>query len=101
MADNEFGSNEIRVHVGNEVELSDEVADALGNLAAALSKEAEEADDVSGFMFEMHGGADLFMMMGGGGMGPKISGEIGDGPLIKVSNRCALEIVVTIPEPKL
>lgn len=96
MADNEFGSNEIRVHVGDEVELSDEVADALGNLAEALSSEAEDADDVSGFRFDMHGGTELFMMMG-----PKISGEVGDGPILKISNRCALDIVVTVPPPKL
>jgi hypothetical protein len=95
MAEN--ASNEIRVHVGDSVELSDDVAAALENLAEALSAEAEQADEVSGFMFEMQGG-DAFWMMG---MGPKISGETGDKPKVSVSGKCALDIVVTLPSPKL
>lgn len=91
MADNEFSSNEIRVHVGDGVDLSDDVAKALENLAETLSREAEDADEVSGFMLEMHG--TEFIMI----MGPKISGDVGDKGGITITGKCALDIVVTLP----
>ena len=99
MADNQFGADEIRVHVGDQVQMSDDVADALENLATTLSNEVEGDDDVVGFSF--HQSDDLFMMMMGGGgggmMGPTVGVEGDDKIGVGVSGGCALDIVVKVP----
>lgn len=100
MADNNFGSDEIRVHVGDQVQMSDDVANALESLASALSEEVDTDDDVVGFSFNTS--SDLFMMMmgGGGGMGPKVGIEGtggGGGGGIGVSGNCAVDIVIKVP----
>lgn len=95
MADNELGSNQIRVHVGGEVELSDEVAEALGQLADALNREAEDSDDVSGFDFGRQPEERIPSMTG-----PRI--RVQGGPVdIKVTNTCALDIDIKLPIPGL
>lgn len=94
MTDNEPAANEIRMHVGNQVALSDDVARALEDLAGALAREAQDADEVSGFTFQGHG--DFIAMLPRPQM-PRISGEIGDKPRVTVAGHCALDIVVTLP----
>lgn len=95
MTDNQFGANEIRMHVGDEVTLNDDVAQALEGLAEALAREAENAEEVSGFMFQGHSG-DFVAMLPRPQM-PRISGDIGDKPSVTVAGHCALDIVVTLP----
>lgn len=94
-------NNEVRIQVGEDVELSEDSARALHNLAESLAAEAS-GDDVAGFSFGAYSD-ELFMMMGGGGMGPKISAEPSPDDKIRVgaSGGCALDIVVQIPMPKL
>lgn len=94
MADNEFNSNEIRVHVGDAVDVSDDVAKALENLAETLSREAEEADEVSGFRMEMHG--NEFIMI----PAPKVTWETGPKVGVTITGNCALDIIYTLPEKK-
>lgn len=91
MAENETetGADQILIHVGDNVDLSEETVDALNQLAASLHEEYGDGDDVSGFMFDPMSVAspDSFdesdfslegMMPGGmgGGMGSGMGGTV-------------------------